>query len=100
MLNIKHILPSSVPVGKFSFSQAELRLALLSLYTHPPTPDKYIWATFRPPWMLTFGMEALFNRTRSTSQLSSPQLVSKNAVASYDIFCFGHISAILSRMLM
>ena len=30
---------------KFSASQVELRLALLSLYSHPTHPDKYIWAT-------------------------------------------------------
>jgi len=33
--------------------------------------------------MLKFGMEALFNQTRSTSQLASHQLVSKIAVSSY-----------------
>ena len=61
----KEILPSSVPV-KFSAGQIELRLALLSLYSHPPThpphPGKYIRAPFQLPLMLKFGMEALFNQ--------------------------------------
>ena len=41
---------------------------LLLLLTHSPShPDKYIWATSRLSRMLKFGMEALFNQTRSTS---------------------------------
>ena len=51
-------------------SNWELRLVLISVW-HPPTPPthpgKYIWATSRLPRKLKFGMEALFNQTRSTS---------------------------------
>ena len=51
---------SSVNV-KFSASQFELRLVLLSLNSHPPHPGKYIWATSRPSTKLKFGLEAVFN---------------------------------------
>ena len=63
-------------IAKLSSSQVqvqsnwELRLVLISLWHHPPTPphpDKYIWATSRPPRRLKFGMKTLFNKTRSTS---------------------------------
>ena len=55
-------LASSVPV------QLGNEISLnISVTPHPPThPGKYIWAAFRLPLMLKFGMEALFNLTRST----------------------------------
>ena len=62
---------------KLSTSQIELRLALLSQYTHPPHPDKYIWASSRLPWMMKLCMEVLNNKTRTTSQQTSRQLVSQ-----------------------
>ena len=62
------VLPSSVPVGKLSANQVELRLALLSLLVHPPTQAS-IFETL--PRKLKFCMEVLFNRTRSTSKLAS-----------------------------
>ena len=46
--------------------------------SHPPThPGKYIWATSTLPRKLRFDIEALFNQTRSISQLASPHLVSR-----------------------
>ena len=51
-------------------SNWELRLVLISVW-HPPHPGKYIWATSRLPRKLKFGMEALFNQTRSMSQPAS-----------------------------
>ena len=59
--------------AQFKFStisvQFELRLSLKLGYYHPPTPN---WesrdaATSGLPRALKFGMEALFNQTRSTS---------------------------------
>ena len=60
-------------------SNWELRL-VFSVRPYPPTPPhpgKYIWSTSKPPWKLKFGIEALFNQTKSTSQLASHQLVSQ-----------------------
>ena len=56
---------------KFSTSsvQFELRLSLKPGYYHPPTPTRESrdTATSGLPRALKFGMEALFNQTRSTS---------------------------------
>ena len=64
-----HFVIAKLSSVKFSASQVELRLALLSQNTHPtpPHPDKYIWASSRLPLVLKFGMEALLNQSRSTS---------------------------------
>ena len=54
--------------------QVQLRTAIRLINhceTTPPPPDKYIRATSRLPRKLKFGMEALFNQTRSASQLAS-----------------------------
>ena len=60
----------------FHFCQAQFQLAssvqvqLRTQISHcetPPHPGKYIWAPCRLPRELKFGMEALFNQTRSTS---------------------------------
>ena len=54
------VLVSCCKVRKFPSS--------VSLWHQLPThPDKYIWATSRTLRKLKFGMEALFNQTRSTS---------------------------------
>ena len=55
---------------KFSTSslQFELRLSLKPGYYHPhPTRESRDTASFGLPRALKFGMEALFNQTRSTS---------------------------------
>ena len=72
------LLPSSVPVGKFSASWTETSPIITVSPTHPATHlGKYILATSRLPLVLKIGMEALFNHARSTSQLASHQLVSQ-----------------------
>ena len=57
----------------------------MTAHPPPPTPGKYIWATSRLRRKLKFGMESLLNQTCSISYLASNQLVSKNAVTSFDI---------------
>ena len=57
--------------------QVQLRTEIsLIISVRPTHPGKYIWSTSRPPWRLKFGIEALFNQTKLTSQLASHQLVS------------------------
>ena len=67
---------------KFSTSsvQFELRLSLNPGYYHPPTPTRESrdTATSGLPRVLKFGMEALINQTRLTTELADHQLVSQN----------------------
>ena len=65
----KILLPSSVPVQyQLSPIWTETCIKITLRPAHPthPTPGKYIWATSRLHRKLKFGMEALFNPTRST----------------------------------
>ena len=67
---ILELLQSSVPVDQFSASPNEIWDNSENHWeTHPTPPNlgKYIWATSRPPLKLKFGMEALFNQTKSAS---------------------------------
>ena len=78
-------LPSSVPVQCQS-SWTETSYIITVSPTHPAThPGKYIWATSRLPRKLKFGMEALFNQTRSTSQLASYPLATTSWVAGASV---------------
>ena len=56
---------------QFSANQVELRLAQLSLSVPPTHPLGQVNLSHFQTRKLKFGMEALFNRTRPTSQLAS-----------------------------
>ena len=90
------ILPNSVPVDQFKLSAIWTAIYILITvrpnpthrHTNTPTPThpgKYIWATSRLRRKLKLGMESLHSQTCSISYLASNQLVSKNAVTSFDI---------------
>ena len=48
-----------------SSSKVKLRAEISLIISVRSNPGKYIWAPSRLPWKLKFGMEALFNQTKS-----------------------------------
>ena len=68
----KYKLPSSAPASSSFNFNLRAELELVSNYphhppNHPPTPEKVVRTVLHLPRKLKFGMETLFNQTRSTS---------------------------------
>ena len=61
------LLPSSVPVGKISASQVELRLALFSLYTRPNHPPGQVYLSL---FLATFDDEIWYGSFKQQNNVN------------------------------